>query len=695
MKKLLSILLALVMVFALTAPALAAAPEADLDPPLWRILGFDSYEETLDDSDYWTEETYAAELSGILSFMETRPDETARFRANAYNYYEEVYAGDYGSAQEYMTAWNETEEQFITDMTVWQIWDLQEAEEYAARWAALCAEKPEKTAQFLAELDGWFAQNWPWYDSFDEYAEEWGGKEAAYLWLFDEWSYDPVQDWADLCAEQPEKTAQFLAELDGWFAQNWTWYDSFDEYAEDWGSKEAAYLRLFATWKAQDQARQDFIAAHGGTPGQFNLMINGKFLTFPAERPLYQTGGVTYVDAQTLSEALGVEVAADEKGYAAVRPAAEAAGFRFFWDKEYNAGVFISPEAVGAGIDKNFTVYNRLLARNVSTAAIQRSVGNFSGNLTLFDTINGNRTADLSCAYDVTASRAGVAGTVDYDLSALWAVLEKYIAMPLDGEAGAEDYARALELVRALTKGKAEVRVDLEQQMAWCSMPVLFRALNSQLAQSGVQLVENSWISLPLEGLELYMDALPALPETAPTVGSLLCAVLETGTGNGSVRLYDSIMDSADQMSALFGDGKFTRKGDADVLTFTREDLLAMAADDEYLNYQLQSLSQFDLTLSVKDNGDAELDFACRLALESGGLSLGDFAVITARAALKGAETETTMEYHLKNILKLTATSRETRSTPDTAPDLTPPKGAAVFDLQKISDLLEKMDIPA
>ena len=38
MKKLLSILLALVMVFALTVPALAAAPEADLDPPLWHRI---------------------------------------------------------------------------------------------------------------------------------------------------------------------------------------------------------------------------------------------------------------------------------------------------------------------------------------------------------------------------------------------------------------------------------------------------------------------------------------------------------------------------------------------------------------------------------------------------------------------------------------------------------------------------------
>lgn len=502
--------------------------------------------------------------------------------------------------------------------------------------------------------------------------------------------------WQETREEHPEETALFLEELPTWFAETWgDYYESWDEFAATYPSEELAYYDCFYDWLSDYQSEQEktqFITAHGGVPGQFNLMVNGKFLTFPAERPLYQDRGVTYVDAKTLSEALGVEVAADEKGYAAASPAAKAAGYQCFWDKEYNAGVFVSAKAMSAGIDKGFTIVNRLLARNTLTGAVQRSVGNVSGNLTLFDTIDGNKTAGLSYAYDVTDSKAGVAGAVDYDLSALWTVLEGYIAMPLDGEAGAEEFTRTLELARALMKGKAEVRMDLEQQTAYFSMPALFRALNSRLAQSGVQLVENSWITLPLAELGLDMDALPALPETAPTVGSLLCAGLEVGSGDGAALLCGSIMDSAGQLSAFIGDGKFTRKGDADVLTLTREDLLALTAEDEYLNYQLQSLSQLDLTLSVKDNGDAEVDFACRLAKKSGGLSLGDVAVITVRAALKGAETEATVEYHLKNTLKLTVTSRLTRSTPDAAPSLTPPKGAAVFDVQKISDLLEKMD---
>lgn len=616
MKKLLSILLALVMVFALTAPALAAAPAEDLDLPL--------ISPALDDG--------------------------------------------------YSFGWEKV-------------------------WAATCEKFPERTAQFLEELPVWFAETYTGYDSFEDYCAYWNeSTEQAYYSLFSEWSYNKgylSQDlWAEVCAEYPEETARFLEELPAWFSEKYGG-ESFEEYCSYFNCVEETYLELFYDWNRyyeQDQARREFITAHGGVPGQFNLMVNGKFLTFPAERPLYQDKGVTYVDARTLSEALGVEVAADEKGYAAASPAAKAAGYQCFWDKEYNAGVFVSAKAMSAGIDKGFTIVNRLLARNILTGAVQRSVGNVSGNLTLFDTIDGNRTAGLSCACDVTASKAGVAGTVDYDLSALWTVLEGYIAMPLDGEAGAEELTRTLELARALMKGKAEVRMDLEQQTAYFSMPALFRALNSRLAQSGVQLVENSWITLPLEELGLDMDALPALPETAPTVGSLLCAGLEVGSGDGAALLCGRIMDSAGQLSALFGDGKFTRKGDADVLTLTREDLLALAAEDEYLNYQLQSLSQLDLTLSVKDNGDAELDLACRLAMESGGLTLGDVAAITVKAALRGAETEATVEYHLKNTLKLTVTGRLTRSAPAAAPSLTPPKGAAVFDAQKISDLLEKMD---
>ena len=182
MKKLLSVLLALVMVFSLTVPALAAAPEKDLDPPLWRILGYNSYEELIGgEYSYWTEEEYAEEVASVLSFMEDNPDLTAQFRANAYSYFGEIFAGNSGTAQEYMAEYEETEEQFITDMTVWQIWDYQATKEYVDAWAATCAEQPERTALFLEELPTWFAQRYPWYDSLEEYTEYCDCIEEAYL----------------------------------------------------------------------------------------------------------------------------------------------------------------------------------------------------------------------------------------------------------------------------------------------------------------------------------------------------------------------------------------------------------------------------------------------------------------------------------------------------------------------------------
>ena len=502
MKKLLSILLALVMVFALTVPALAAAPEADLDPPLWHILGYDSYEELMDY--YWTEEEYAEELSSIRSFMETRPDETARLRANAYSYYETAFAEEYGSAQEYMTAWNETEEQFITDMTVWQIWDLQEAEEYADRWAALCAEQPEETARFLEELPGWFES---------EYGD---------------------------------------------------YYGSFEEYSAYYSSAEEAYLRLFDYWSwhyTRQQGIDEFILSHGGTPGRLNVMVNGTFLSVGSERPIYEADGVTYADAQALSRALGVPVTANESGYAPVRATAEALGCMVYWDSDYNAAVVIDPAALAGEIDSKFTLFNRLWDTGVSADANYVISGESDAELTVFNSLDGDMTRQASFAYDLTVSPTAVSGSVDYDLSLLWDLFQEYIPSLLVEDQD-DGYEQQVALLTALLSGRMDLRADLEEGMAYLSLP---------------SLLPNTWLRYTLDET-VDADELRQLYDRSSSVGQLFCSTLQNSYF--PVLVWESALEGADAAAALIGDERFVRDGSAQVLTLTRDEVMSALGEE-------------------------------------------------------------------------------------------------------------------
>ena len=526
MKKLLSILLALVMLSSLIVPALAAAPDNDLDPPLWRIWGFDSYE---DMTDTWTEEEYAEDLAYILTFMETRTAETALLRANAYGYYEETFAELYGTPQEFMTDWNETEEQFVTEMTVWQIMDLRDVEKYTAEWAKLCAEQPEHTSLFLAGLDAWFVEEYPWYDSFEEYAGFLSCKEEAYLEVFEEWY------WV--------------------YAQN----------------------------QAVEQAKKDFITSHGGVPGQINVMVNGKCVKFTDAAPEVAEGR-TMVPFRAIFESLGAEVSYEDgkvhatlgdtaldltlgsdtmtktgdgktetvkmdcapyaKGgrtYVPVRFIGEALGCDVQWDSYYNTAVITDLTALAAEIDKDFTIYNKLAAKSVLTGKTQKSVGSGRADVTLFDTLNGDKTGQATFSYDLAASTAGASGKLEYDFTALWSLIEGYIPMPLD-LAGEEEYTQNLELVKSLMKGSLDVRVDLEKGKVYLSMPGLFEAMEGYLEESGVQLPKDAWLSTSL-GDSADMDELAAMMSQTTTMGKLL-----TATGSSGYRAaenYDNILEAA------------------------------------------------------------------------------------------------------------------------------------------------------
>lgn len=667
MKKLLALILSLVMVFALTAPALAAAPEADLDLPLWRIFGYDSYEELIrsyTEDAYMTEKEaeadYAADVAYLLSFMETRPDETADFRKNAYDYYGEYYYQN-GTPEEYMAYWGETEEEFVLEMTVWQIFNVQRSERYIAQWAQLCQEQPERTARFLAELDSWFAEEYYFYDSFEEYCQYYPYVEMAYLDLFEDWNWD--YEW----------------EL------------------------------------ARERERNEFLTAHGGVPGQINVMVNGKCVPFSDAMPEV-TNDRTMAPFRAVLEALGAEVSynsdddfrcaiggfqyifavgstavkvrptadnsadvpqpediamdcapyiKNDRAYIPVRFISEALGYRVDWDEDYNTAVITDVEALTAEIDKDFTCYNRLMN---SQMPAKQSNYLFSGtadtDVTVFNTLDGDETFQFAFAYDLLFSDAGVSGVVDYDFSLLWELFQAYIPMPL--VEGQDDYyQQQLALLTTLLSGRIDVRVDAESQMAYFSVPAL---------------MPTAWFKASLEDMDL--EALIAqLSDRPSSVGELICrTVLDSYTD--PVRYYDSALEGAGQLALLAGDEKFVPDGSARVLTLTADDIHgAELLDDAGISF-----STFTYTLRLEENDDLKTDGLFRIAVDSDGLALGDILECSVSGAKVGDKTQTTTRFHVRNMFKMTVKQELTVTPTEDAPTLTPPQGALILDVEKLSE---------
>lgn len=474
---------------------------------------------------------------------------------------------------------------------------------------------------------------------------------------------------------------------------------------------------------ADEPAQADPVTAYGGVPGQINVMVNGKCVKFTDAAP-ETNNGRTMVPFRAIFEALGAEVSYDGKvhgvlgdtevtlaigsdemtktvsgktatvkmdcapyakggrTYVPVRFISEALGYDVKWDSNYNTAVVTDLEALAAKIDKEFTIYNKLMAQNTLGDKTQESVGSAKADVTLFDSTNGNKTGEATCSYDLAASKSGASGKVEYDFSALWDIIAGYIPMPLD-EAGAADHAGKLALAKSLMKGSAELRMDLDKGKVYLSMPALFEAMSGELADAGIQIPQNSWLSASLSD-SMQMNDLTKQMGQAPTMGKLLCASADaSASGIGTIHSYDTILEAADLTAKLIGDAKFTRKGSADVLTITRDDLFALVEDagSEVTDEDRETISKFDFTVAVKDNGDVDVDFQAQVTLPNDSVNWGDDLQVTFKGSTQGGKSQATAKFLIKDELEVNLTIQETLTQTDKAPEVAPPRDVLVLPM--------------
>ena len=433
MKKLLSILLTLALTLSLSAPALAAAPEEvplpDLvDPPL-----------PVEDSLVIGDSGYPMDAETV-AWLEAHPEEAAQLEANLEQWamtswgYASVaeMAEAWGESEAYIRDML-LEEQVGTAMYREEQQAAQA--EYAAahpgyldgfdhdawlRRAYPDYRDPEEAfmadydladrAAFEAYMEGDYTNHLIWIESLRSEIDAMLAENAAALDGFD---------------------------VDAYFTQEYPYYESQEEFMAGYTLLDRAEFETYLTWEyltyyaaPSDPWTDDNKEALGGVPGELGVMVNGAYLTFDGDKP-YAEDGVTYVPAAQLGEALGLELTG---GYVPLRETAQAAGCEVWWDQAYETAVVMDPDALIGAIDSGFTALNGVLAKNTPAWERWAETEEWTVTLTMFDTLNGDKTYPMTLTQESLCGPEGLQAAGKYDLSALMTLLEQMGLLEYVGE---------------------------------------------------------------------------------------------------------------------------------------------------------------------------------------------------------------------------------------------------------------------
>ena len=433
MKKLISILLTLALTLSLSAPALAAAPVEvalpDLSDPSLPVEN--SW--IIRDSGYLMNAQAAA-------WLEAHPKEAAAMEANldqwadtswGYSSVAEM-AETWGKSEAYIR-------DLLLEEQVWEAINQEaqkaaQAEYEAAHPGYLDGFDPDawlrRAYPDYRDPEEAFMADYDLADraAFEDYMK--GDYTNHLIWM-----EDLRNDIDAALAEDPAALESF--DVDAYFTQEYPYYDSQEEFMPDYGLLDRTEFETYLTWEyltyyaaPSDPWTDESKEALGGVPGELGIMVNGTYLTFDGDKP-YAENGVTYVPAAQLGEALGLTLTGD---YVPLRETAQAAGCEIWWDQDYATAVVIDPAALTEAIDSGFTALNGVLVN--STPAWERwaETEDWTVTLTMFDTLNGDKTYPMTLTQESLYGPEGLQTTGKYDLSALMTLLEQMGLLEYVGE---------------------------------------------------------------------------------------------------------------------------------------------------------------------------------------------------------------------------------------------------------------------
>ena len=695
MKKLISTLLTLVLLVALTTPALADMGYVPLNTdPEWLA---------------WKE-----------AWIEDNPEAWAAFDPDLW--FDQHYEG-YPSQKEYMEIGGlTTREEFEAHMAeTWlaaiRSWEeaLPLAEEYAAAHS-------EEYAAF--DADAWVEQSW--YNTREGCMTMWqvdGETFERYMWAeyvrTRSYPLDPqVQAWT---AAHPQAAREFHAAIDAYAAKEWG-YDSVAQMATDWDTSEE-YVRdmLLEQWVfariAREEAQQEMEQLKkslGGVPGQLGVMLNGTYITFPDAVPESVDGRVM-VPCRALMEALGGDVAydaanrtvsclldgtiltlalgesaltVDENGeistlemdcaayakdgctYVPVRFVSQALGCDVLWDQGVETAVVLDRQGAIDEINEQFTVLNRALgALAYNKAQAYESQGNITADLTLFDSIGADETHRFTADSSAVIRGSSRQVSMTMDLSALGEMIDLEYLLAADPyyEITEEERAQAEQLRSSLGELSLACIANAEEKMIYLRFPQL-GLLEEELADSWLAWREEEY------GWTFDLEDL--------TVGRLLYELalagvntVNDGYSGTSICVWRDLTDSAEQLAAVLGDGRFTHTEQGDVFTL---DLDALSLEEAYASFP-----EWELTFTVADSGAITGSFQVQASGETlYELADGMACVCSGAFAFAPGESSLKLDLHLENLFRLELEATAAAGVSAADPAVAPPEGDAVVYIE-------------
>lgn len=480
--------------------------------------------------------------------------------------------------------------------------------------------------------------------------------------------------------------------------QQWG-YDSLEEYLADCGETEEEYYEEIAFFVRQEKEEL-------GLTFDINVMLDGRAMGFDVFEPEIVNGRVMIPvdalqllaggffdydsaagtltvekDGKTLTFTVGGdrlsitedgavnEIALDaapyvkEGGsvYTPLRAAAEALGYDVFWSDTYRTAVLIDKEAAVAEFNKNFTVLNAVLAMGSDLDRTQTYKGDskLDVKVTLFDSLDGDKTYSGSVSAAVVQNGTAAQGTVRYDVGDLLGLIAA-----LSGEPDEADAEELDALAAALDDG-IEMIIDLDGGKLYFRGSLFALGYGADIDLDG-----DAWLSMDFGALGMEdFSALTELAQKTYTIGDLVY-LLAGYEAPEPVYLVESLAEAESEL-AFLGDSHFTKRGGVWHYEETLPDLDGEGSGSVRMDVTVKdgvaTGVKASLSYDIEDSWYAGIDSAARLSC--------DFDLSPLKASLNGS-------FHLKNVCLVEfGLTAESKAAPGTEVPSAPPAGAEVIDL--------------
>lgn len=467
-------------------------------------------------------------------------------------------------------------------------------------------------------------------------------------------------------------------------------------YSQAWDEDNAGGLPGDATTVSEE------IAGCGGVPGAINVKLDDACIAFGSVRPVNKNGRVM-VPVRAILEALGAKVAFDDtaktvtatlngetlrhqigtetvevysgagtdtqpstvvmdcKSYiqggrtmVPVRFISEALGYEVEWDGDYQTVAVLDMAKLRKTYDSQLTVLNLMLSDGQKvrqSGKTYRQDANMGLDLTLFDTLNGDKRLSASGTATSLFNESGANATVKMDLTQVVDLLEKTY----------QDYTS--DQTAKLTKALRNLRVDMiyngKTGQVYVKSPVIQAMLD-----------QDTWVEsslLEMMGVGTGQTAAASLLNvgSAATVTDIVLAASAGSAFDTPFHRYEGLVDKLDGMVASFGDKMFTKSGATYTYNADKKTLLDWAGNNLYY-LDIGSAGSLDLGFTVTDTGSGTCNYSCKLYFRS------DEMQATLDYAKRGTSEDMTVGVHVKNTFRATLTAgsamRESSETVQTMP---------------------------